>query len=61
VLVLHREDDKNGLSKRIDKSSSLPKELFNKSFSPEEEDFINPNWGRDFNEVKFNSSFSIHS
>jgi len=59
VLVLHREDDKDGLSKRIDKSSSLPKELFNKSFSPEEEDFINPNWGKDFNEIKFNSSLSI--
>ncbi|WGQ08894.1 glycosyltransferase [Pedobacter gandavensis] len=51
ALILHREDEPNGEALRADKSLALPLELNHKAFIPDEQDFINPNWGRDFSEV----------
>lgn len=51
AIVLHREDTNNGIITRAHKILALPINLVNKAFHPDEQDFINPNWGRDFSEI----------
>lgn len=54
AILIHREDEKNGFDKRVAKTSSLPKEHFDNSFKPEDEDFsCTDTWGYDFNEIIF--------
>lgn len=53
ALILHREDDTDGAVSRAGKTLALPPDLLNKAFAPDEQDFINPNWGRDFEEIRY--------
>ncbi|WP_316747200.1 glycosyltransferase family 2 protein [Pedobacter gandavensis] len=51
ALILHREDETGGVATRAHKILALPTDLIIKSFTPDEQDFINPDWGRDFEEI----------
>ncbi|WP_316747199.1 glycosyltransferase family 2 protein [Pedobacter gandavensis] len=53
ALLLHREEKTDGTDIRAHKILALPTNLINKAITPDEQDFIDPNWGRDFKEVCF--------
>lgn len=53
ALILHREDETDGVVSRAHKILALPPDLINKAFAPDEQDFINPDWGRDFEEIRY--------
>lgn len=53
ALILHREDEADGANSRMLKTLALPAEVYDKAFTPDEQDFINPNWGNDFSEVSY--------
>lgn len=53
VFLLHREESDYGFELRAEKSALLPQSIINKAYTPDEQDFINPNWGRDFSEIYY--------